>query len=475
MMNNNTAQSAIRVRMAPSPTGYLHIGGLRTTLFNLLFAKHMQGKFLIRIEDTDVERSKPEYTQSILDAFTWCSIEADEPIVIQSERFARHAEVIEKLLQEGKAYRCYCTPDELRNRLGMSAADDGGYAQYDGRCKAIPVKNDPCAIRFAVPADKKEVSFHDLIRGDITFQTDQLDDFIIMRSDGTPMYNFVVVVDDADMRISHVIRGDDHISNTPKQILLYEACGFAIPQFAHLPMILGEDGKRLSKRHAATAVFDYKKQGFLADALCNYLVRLGWSHGDQEIFTRAELIEYFALDQVGKKAAIFDTKKLEWMNGLYMRQLSAEQLLELISKDIDSSYAGQLSNWTEKQLRFAIELYKERTVTLIDLMNQVKKVYEQQAEYLEAEIAPYTNEQTHGYMKKLQEVLALQEQFTHEELAVVIKKFCSNLGISLAVIGKPLRIALTGKTSSPGIFELLELLGKKESIARLQHFSDAIA
>lgn len=243
MMNNNNAQQAIRVRMAPSPTGYLHIGGLRTTLFNLLFAKHMQGKFLIRIEDTDVERSKPEYTQSILDAFTWCSIEADEPIVIQSERFARHTEVVEQLLKEGKAYRCYCTPDELKDRLGMSAADEGGYAQYDGRCKAIPVKNDPCAIRFAVPKVRETVVFNDLVHGDISFQTEQLDDFIIMRSDGTPMYNFVVVVDDADMRISHVIRGDDHISNTPKQILLYEACGFTVPQFAHLPMILGEDGE----------------------------------------------------------------------------------------------------------------------------------------------------------------------------------------------------------------------------------------
>lgn len=234
-------------------------------------------------------------------------------------------------------------------------------------------------------------------------------------------------------------------------------------------------GKRLSKRHAATAVLDYKKQGFLADALCNYLVRLGWSHGDQEIFTRHELIEYFSLDQVGKKAAIFDTKKLEWMNGLYMRQRSGEQLLELISRDIDATFIQQFGNWTNKQLTFAVELYKERSITLIDLMEQVKAVYEQPVAYIAEEIAPYKNEKTHEYMNKLQETLALQEQFIHTELAVVIKKFCNDLGISLPVIGKPLRIALTGKTSSPGIFELLELLGKKESIKRLQHFSDALA
>lgn len=472
-MNNNNLSQEIRVRMAPSPTGYLHIGGLRTTLFNLLFARHNNGKFLVRIEDTDLERSKPEYTQSILDAFAWCSIESDEPIVIQSQRLSRHNEVIEQLLKENKAYRCYCTPDELRERLGLSASQEGGYAKYDGRCKAIPIKNDPCAIRFAVPSNINEVTFNDLIHGEISFQAEQLDDFIIMRSDGTPMYNFVVVVDDADMRISHVIRGDDHISNTPKQILIYQACGFAIPEFAHLPMILGEDGKRLSKRHAATAVFDYKKQGFLPDALCNYLVRLGWSHGDQEIFSREELIKYFSLDHVGKKAAIFDAKKLEWMNGLYMRGLSADDLIKRI-EDIDNSCIAHVNTWTQKQIEFALNLYKERAVTLIDLVQQIKDLHTTPV-YKQEEIAPYKNQTTTEYIKKLQEVLASQEQFTHEHLAVVIKKFCSELSISLPVIGKPLRIALTGKSSSPGIFELLELLGKKESVTRLQHFSDAIA
>lgn len=472
----NTAQhNDVRVRMAPSPTGYLHIGGLRTTLFNLLFAKHMQGKFLIRIEDTDVERSKPEYTQSILDAFAWCNIQADEPIVIQSQRLSRHKEVIEQLLAQGKAYRCYCTPDELKERLGLSAADEGGYARYDGRCKVLPVKNDPCAIRFAIPEGCNSVTFHDLVHGEITFQADLLDDFIMVRSDGTPMYNFVVVVDDADARISHVIRGDDHISNTPKQILLYQACGFKVPQFAHLPMILGEDGKRLSKRHAATAVFDYKKQGFLAEALCNYLVRLGWSHGDQEIFTREELISYFTLDGVGKKSSIFDTKKLEWMNGLYMRKLSAQQLLELITKDVDGTFKESLSAWTAQQLTFALELYKERAVTLVDLIAQIKTVYQAPDLFEEAEIAPYKDGKTHILMIELAQLLAQQESFEHKELSIQIKKWCQERGIALPQIGKPLRIALTGKTNSPGIFELLELVGKKESITRLEHFSDSIA
>src|ERR1700733_99493 len=295
---------SVRVRFAPSPTGHLHIGGMRSAIFNWLFARHNNGSFLLRIEDTDRERSKQEYTDSILASFAWMRIDWDEPVVIQSERAKRHQEVAQKLYAQGKAYYCICTPEQVQDRLAAQSGFDINFMKYDGLCRnASHTKG---ALRFKIPDDITEVTFHDLIRDTITIGIDQLDDFILVRSDGTPMYNFVVVVDDADMKISHVIRGEEHIANTPKQILLYQACGFPLPYFAHLPMILGPDGNKLSKRDAATGVFEYKQLGYIPDPLFNYLVRLGWSHGDQEIFTREEVIQFFDLAHVGKKGAIFD-------------------------------------------------------------------------------------------------------------------------------------------------------------------------
>ncbi len=293
----NRSQQSIRVRFAPSPTGHLHIGGLRSAYFNWLFARHNNGKFLLRIEDTDLERSKKEYLEGILQAFAWCDIASDEPIVIQTERKARHVEVANKLLQEGKLYKCFCTQEDLENRLGGNAGTEEGYTRYDERCRDRQPQLDDAsksyALRVKIDRSRGPIVWNDLIRGEISFESTQLDDFIIVRSDGSPMYNFVVVVDDADMNISHVIRGEDHISNTPKQILLYEACGFALPEFGHVPLILGADGQRLSKRHAATSVMEYKNAGFLADALCNYLVRLGWAHGDQEFLLVKSLFLFF--------------------------------------------------------------------------------------------------------------------------------------------------------------------------------------
>lgn len=346
-------QQHVRVRFAPSPTGNLHIGGLRTTIFNWLFARHNNGKFLIRIEDTDPERSKPEYTESILETFAWMDITSDEPIVIQSERLPEHRRVAEQLIAQAKAYRCFCSQEEVIERHKQKVGADDLFIKYDGKCKNKKViEGDllrPHVIRFALPYKKGAITWLDLIRGEVTFDADQLDDFIIVRSDGMPMYNFVVVIDDAFMKISHVIRGEEHISNTPKQILLYQACGYALPQFAHLSMILGPSGEKLSKRDGAVSVLEYKKMGYLPDALFNYLVRLGWAHGDQEVFTRDELIKFFTLEAVNKKGAIFDPQKLDWMNGVYIRALSDHELLMRIINDVMPDFLERVSHWDEKK------------------------------------------------------------------------------------------------------------------------------
>jgi glutamyl-tRNA synthetase len=461
----------VRVRFAPSPTGSLHIGGLRAALFNWLFARHNNGTFLLRIEDTDLERSKPEYTQAILDAFKWVSIKSDEPIVIQSERIERHKSIIDKMLTEGTAYRCFCTPLELQERLGVNAVHQGNYVHYDNKCRTAEFCSKPFVVRFKIPDAIDTVSFDDLIHGLLTFDKSQFDDFIIMRSDGSPTYNFVVVVDDADMDITHVLRGDDHIANTPKQLLLYNACGFATPRFGHLPMILGADGQRLSKRYAATSVLEYRAQGILPDALCNYLIRLGWSHGDQEIFTRQELIEYFGFDHIGKKAAIFDCKKLEWMNSVYLKHSSAERLLEYIEATLKQPLQQKLQQWDRKKIEDSIILYKERVKTVSELIDQIDTFYKvPNYNSDDPEICLWITKSTLEHMELFEKVLENQLDFSIEVLKETIKNFILQYSLSMPAIAKPLRIALTGKVMSPGIFELLNLLGKKESEERIHAF-----
>lgn len=470
----------IRVRIAPSPTGHLHVGTLRAALFNWLFARHNKGAFLLRIEDTDKERSKPEYTQEIFESLAWAGLAADETPVIQSQRIERHKQVIAQMLANGTAYYCYCTPQELQERLGFSAAQEGNYAFYDNTCRLVADKqadkqiDKPCVVRFKVPRDNDTITFHDLIHGDISFATDQFDDFIIMRSDGTPMYNFVVVVDDADMGITHVIRGEDHIPNTPKQILLYKACAFALPQFAHLPLILGPAGNKLSKRDAAVSVLDYRKNGFLAAALCNYLVRLGWSHGDQEIFTTKELIALFSLKEVNKKGSIFDIKKLEWINGLYIRQHQAYELIDFIISDIDPLFKTRLASWDVIKIAALIDLYKDRVKTLKELMQEIESVYYAATAFIPEDINAWINKSTYELLEALIVKLEEQENFTAQELAQLIKDFCVQKQVALQQVAKPVRLALTGKSSSPGIYELLALIGKQESIRRLHFFLESI-
>lgn len=458
-------QSSVRVRFAPSPTGHLHIGGMRSAIFNWLFARHHNGVFLLRIEDTDVERSKQEYTDSIIASFAWMRVDWDEPIVIQSQRAARHTEIAQLLLKNGKAYFCSCTQEQVHQRLAKLPGFDPNFIKYDGYCRTQNHKAG--ALRFKIPETVTSIEFDDLIRGHISIGTDQLDDFILVRSDGTPMYNFVVVIDDADMKITHVIRGEEHIANTPKQILLYQACNFTIPRFAHLPMILGPDGSKLSKRDAATGVFEYKQQGYLPDALFNYLVRLGWAHGDQEIFTRQEMIKYFTLDHVGKKGAIFDQAKLDWINGVYMREASDKALLDIIRADICPTLLTDLPEWHPDTILLLINIYKQRAKTLRELVNDMTALYQAPKEYVQEDISKWIGVSTAQELQDIQVVLESVHSFTAEALSHAVKEWAQLKNIKIVTIAQPLRIALIGKSSGPGVFELMAVLGKHVTIARV--------
>jgi glutamyl-tRNA synthetase len=454
---------SVRVRFAPSPTGHLHIGGLRTALFNWLFARHHGGTFLVRIEDTDLERSKATFTESILDSLEWADLQSDEPLVTQTERMAIYKQHIDQLVQEKKAYRCFCAAQPMRS--------EEDYFKYDGKCRIRkPQPGDeqlPHVVRITLPLEQKTIEFDDSIRGRIIFETTQLDDFIIARTDGSPIYNFVVVVDDALMKITHVIRGEDHISNTPKQIVLYQAFGFPLPQFAHLPLILGPSGARLSKRDAATAVTDYKKNGYLADALCNYLVRLGWSHGDQEIFTRAELIKLFTLDAVGKKSAIFDQNKLDSVNSTYIRSAQAHDLLVLMLRDVRSDLKLVLEKWDDDRIIKAIALYKDRVKTLVELAREIEGLYCQSMRATKDEI-----QLTLGMagVQFLDEYKKLLERSAPEMIGQATKDFAQQKKIKLVELTQPLRLALTGKINGPGVFDLIYFLTLPESSRRIASF-----
>jgi len=457
---------SVRVRFAPSPTGHLHIGGMRSAIFNWLFARHNNGSFLLRIEDTDRERSKQEYTDSILASFAWMRIDWDEPVVIQSERAKRHQEVAQKLYAQGKAYYCICTPEQVQDRLAAQSGFDINFMKYDGLCRnASHTKG---ALRFKIPDDITEVTFHDLIRDTITIGIDQLDDFILVRSDGTPMYNFVVVVDDADMKISHVIRGEEHIANTPKQILLYQACGFPLPYFAHLPMILGPDGNKLSKRDAATGVFEYKQLGYIPDALFNYLVRLGWSHGDQEIFTREEVIQFFDLAHVGKKGAIFDQQKLDWINGVYMRGMSDQALLAEIEKDLWPTMLSDLPVWHSQTVLVILNIYKQRAKTVRELIIDIKALYQTPHEYNAHDLQKWWGATTGDDLRNVQEFIQTITPFTADHITAAIKEWTKQQNLKIVAIAQPLRIALIGKSDGPSVFELMAALGKDTAVHRIQ-------
>lgn len=461
--------SGVRVRFAPSPTGNLHIGGLRTAIFNWLFARHNKGMFLLRIEDTDIERSKPEYLHAILSALEWCALDTDEAPVIQTHSIDLHKKLIQKLIDEGKAYRCYCPLS--------TDVESMDYFKYGGLCRMKePLSTDQSyVIRIKLPKDQERIEFNDLIRGPVSFPLDQFDDFIIARSDGTPIYNFVVVADDAAMKITHVIRGEDHISNTPKQIILYQALGYEIPYFAHLSLILGPSGAPLSKRDGATSVLDYKKNGYLARALCNYLVRLGWSHGDQEIFSIDELINYFTLEAVGKKGAIFDKKKLDWLNGLYIRQMPNQEIVDYIQRDVDHNFCGDLVEWRHEQLLGFVGLFKDRVATLVELNTKLRSLYAGDQEISVEDKDQWIKGDTCEHLRMVIHELETSKSYTLDVLKAMLKALCKQINVPFVEIAQPIRLALTATTSSPGIFELMDLLGQEESLRRLKSFITKIS
>jgi glutamyl-tRNA synthetase len=469
-----TTQKPVRLRFAPSPTGHLHIGGLRTIIFNWLLARHNNGSFLIRIEDTDLERSKPEYTESILQTLQWMGVESDEPVVIQSERVPEHRRIAQELVASGKAYYCSCSQEQVIERHKQKYGQDDMFIKYDGTCRGTqsPDATKKQVIRFALPA-VQSVSWHDLVRGEITTELNQLDDFIIIRSDGMSMYNFAVVVDDAFMRISHIIRGEEHVSNTPKQILLYQALDYALPEFGHVSMILGPSGEKLSKRDGATSVLEYKTMGYLPDALFNYLVRLGWSHGDQELFTREQLVDLFTIHAVHKKPAIFDVVKLEWFNATYIRQSTPEQLWKRLVEDVDHALFKSIT-FTDTQILALIALYKDRVKTLQELAQELLLIHTSAVQYNESDLAQHVTAQTASHLEHIVQILASQELFTVDLITEQIKALAKTLGVKLVQLAQPMRIALVGKSASPGVFDLIAILGKQVTIARLKALIDHI-
>lgn len=459
----------IRVRFAPSPTGYLHIGGVRSAIFNWLFARHNGGSYLLRIEDTDVARSTKEYLASQIQSLTWLGLLPDEPIVYQMSRIAEHQKAAKGLMDKGLAYPCFCAPRAADDVI--SDLDQGVGAKYSGACRDKKYTDidleKPHALRFKLPHDSKTVTFQDVILGPITVDIDQLDDYVIMRRDGTPIYNFCVVVDDIFMKITHVIRGQDHVSNTPKQVLLYRALGHTEPLFAHIPLILGPTGAKLSKRDAAVSVEEYRQAGYMPDALFNYLVRLGWSHGDQEVFDITEMINFFDLDHVGKKGSIFDLKKLQWLNAVYMRKATSEKIMHDLAL-IDPALPAQLrEEWDAGQLDRLVSEYKQRAVTLVELHRDMLALASDPAAYDLSLMAKWHTDKTHLLLSDFARALELVSPFDHEQLLACAQEIAKKHDDKLVNIAQPLRLALTGSTVSPGVFELVSVLGKERSVRRI--------
>ena len=460
----------VRTRFAPSPTGYLHIGGARTALFNFLFARHHGGKFILRIEDTDRERSTPEAINAILDAMNWLGLDWDEGPFYQTKRYALYKEKVQKLLSEGKAYPCVCTPEKLEAKRQL-AQKEKRKPMYDGTCRppegVIPPlpQDKPYTIRFRSPRDGSTI-VNDAVKGDVVFDNRELDDLIIARSDGTPTYNFCVVVDDIDMGITHIIRGDDHLANTPRQILLYQALGDTPPQFAHVPLILGLDKARLSKRHGATSVTAYRDMGYLPEAILNYLVRLGWSHGDQELFSREELIEKFSLESVGKSAGVFNPEKFLWVNFHYLKTRPLSQLAEeIVPYIVAKGYrVPQDKSWLERM----IKTLQERSRTLVELVDSAHFYLTDDIAIDEKAAKKFLTPEVSQPLSKLIERLSALDEFSEANIESAFSGVLEEFGLSMGKLAQPVRVALTGSTVSPGIHEVIAVLGKERTIRRLQ-------
>ena len=459
----------VKVRFAPSPTGYLHIGGVRTALFNWLFARNHGGKFILRIEDTDLSRSTEESIQEILESMRWLGLDWDEGPFRQTERQEIYSQKVEQLLSAGKAYSCYCTPEEL-DRKRSEAQKAGLKPKYDGTCRNLSdvPEGVPSVIRFKAPLEGSVV-VEDLLRGKVVFDITELDDLIIQRTDGTPTYNFVVVVDDSEMGITHVIRGDDHLSNTPPQCLLYDALDYARPQFSHISMILGQDKARLSKRHGATSALAYRDMGYLPDAMINYLARLGWSHGDQEIFSRKELIEYFSFDSVNTSAAIFDADKLSWVNEQYIQSTPPEELAQLLEPHlVTTGLLAKDHGLNMQEIAKVIPCLKGRAKTLIEMVEKSAFFFNKQVEFDEKARSKFLTDEVKPLLEKVITGLSALDDFSSDNIESLFKKTVEEESLKLGKLAQPVRVALTGTTVSPGIYDVILLLGKEQTLKRLR-------
>ena len=450
-------------RFPPSPTGYLHIGGARTALYSWLHARQNNGKFVLRIEDTDLQRSTQESVQAILDGMEWLQLDYDEGPYYQTHRFDRYQEVVSELLDAGKAYHCECSRERLEEMREQQKAD-GLKPKYDGRCRELGLaSSDSTVVRFKNPTDG-DVVIADMVKGNIVISNQELDDLVIARSDGVPTYNLTVVVDDMDMKISHVIRGDDHINNTPRQINILRALGAQLPQYAHVPMILGQDGARMSKRHGAVSVMQYRDDGFLPEALLSYLARLGWSHGDQELFTIEQLLDLFKVEDVSRSPSAFDPDKLLWVNQEFIKMLSAGDLLSktkwYFSRDgidiADQEFAQSV-----------IELIKDRCKTLLDVVQQSRYFFAPVESYDEAQVKKHVKQASATLVAALIVKLSELGEWQSEGIQACVQAVVDEHEVGFAKLAQPVRIAVTGSTVSPSIDQTLALLGREESIERL--------
>ena len=459
-------------RFAPSPTGYLHIGGIRTALFSWLYARRHQGEFVLRIEDTDRERSSAAAVNVILEGMAWLGLDHDRDIVYQSRRTQMYQAALSRLLDEERAYHCYCTREEL-DAMRREAMSRGEKPRYNGKCRNSgrpPSATDAPVVRFKNPLDG-EVIVDDLIQGRVVISNRELDDLVLARSDGSPTYNLTVVVDDADMGITHVIRGDDHLNNTPRQINIFNALGVAAPKYAHIPLILDADGKKLSKRHDAASVLDYRNQGYLPEALLNYLVRLGWSHGDQELFSVAGMIELFDIGQVNKAAAALNPDKLAWLNQHYLRESKAERVacllkVKLVKLGVDVTGPPNLKE--------VAGIQKERVKTIAEMAEQSRFFYEEFAEYDETAAKKHLRPVVLEPLREVREALAGLEDWNREALHAAIDAVAGQQAMKFGKIAQPLRVAVTGSGVSPSIDVTLQLLGRDKTLSRLERALELI-
>jgi glutamyl-tRNA synthetase len=461
----------IRTRFAPSPTGVLHIGSVRTALFCWLYSRHRDGAFVLRIEDTDRERSTAENVEAILDGMSWLGLDADEGPIFQSRRFARYAEVVDQWLDAGKAYRCYCTKEELEE-LRRKQMEAGEKTRYDGRCRERrePREGVTPVVRFRNPRHG-EVAVDDLVRGRVVFRNAELDDLIIARSDGAPTYNFTVVVDDSDMAITHVIRGDDHLNNTPRQMNMLAALGAAPPAYAHLPMILGPDGAKLSKRHGAVDVREYRERGYLPEALLNYLVRLGWSHGDREVFSLEEMIELFDIADVNASASAFNPEKLLWLNQQHIIAMPAERLGQMLVPYLRKAGLDPANGPEPARLA---DGFRERAETLVQMAESCRYCYEDFGEIDAAAAKKHLRPVILGPLKDVALRFRTLSAWTEKGIGGAIDASAADHGINMGKLGQPLRVAVTGGSVSPPIDVTLALVGRDRTLARLDRAIDLI-